>query len=130
MTTPTNPSHFFCPVAVLTLSDAQIIGDDLADSLRDQLLAVAVQSQARNIVLDFQKVTFLSSSGFRPLLSLHRLLRQQNGKLILCRLSPEVREIFEVTRLISTKGQGKAPFEVYPDAVAAVASLSSEIAPA
>lgn len=130
MTTSTNPSHFVCPVAVLSLSDNQIIGDDLADSLRDQLLAMAVQSQARNIVLDFQKVTFLSSSGFRPLLSLHRILRQQNGKLILCRLSPEVREIFEVTRLISTKGQAKAPFEVFPDAVAAVASLSADTVPA
>jgi anti-anti-sigma factor len=122
MTQPT-PSHLQCPVVALTITCNQILGDDLADELRDQLLAIAVQSQAQNVVLDLHKVTFLSSAGFRPLLSLHRLLRQQNGKLLLCCLSPEVLEIFEVTRLISTKGATRAPFEVYPDVPSAVASL-------
>ena len=112
-----------CPVVVLTFMQDQILGDEMADALRDQLLAVAVQSQARNAVLDFQHVKFLSSSGFRPLLSLHRLLRQQNGKLLLCGLCPEVFEIFEVTRLISTKGVTRAPFEVFPDVPSAVTSL-------
>jgi anti-anti-sigma factor len=112
-----------CPVIVLTLQPTQILGDELADVLRDQMLAGAVSTQCQNVVLDFHKVTFLSSAGFRPLLSLHRLLRQQQGRLILCCLSPEVHEIFEVTRLISTKGQTRAPFEVQPDVPTAVASL-------
>jgi anti-anti-sigma factor len=116
-------SHAHCPVIVLKLADSQILGDEMADVLRDEMLALVVQSQAQNVVLDFSKVTFLSSSGFRPLLSLHRLLRQQNGKLILCCLSPEVFEIFEVTRLISPKGLTRAPFEVFPDVPSAVASL-------
>ncbi len=116
-------SHVQCPVVVLTVTEDQILGDELADVLRDQLLAVAVQSQARNAILDFQHVKFLSSAGFRPLLSLHRLLRQQNGKLLLCGLCPEVYEIFEVTRLICTKGVTRAPFEVFPDVPSAVASL-------
>src|SRR4051812_11088155 len=114
MTQP-NDSRLTCPVVVLTLTDSQILGDELADTLRDQMLAVAVQTQAQNVVLDFGRVSFLSSSGFRPLLSLHRLLRQQSGKLLLCCLSPEVREIFEVTRLVSSRGTTRAPFEVYPD---------------
>lgn len=122
MTQPTAP-RLQCPVVVLTITEAQVLGDEMADQLRDQLLAVAVQAQAKNAVLDFQHVQFLSSSGFRPLLSLHRLLRQQNGKLLLCGLTPEVHEIFEVTRLISTKGVSRAPFDVYPDVPSAVASL-------
>ena len=85
--------------------------------------AAGVDNRAHNAILDFQHVKFLSSAGFRPLLSLHRLLRQQNGKLLLCGLCPEVYEIFEVTRLISTKGASRAPFEVFPDVPSAVASL-------
>src|SRR5262245_59830881 len=119
-------THLLCPVVVLTLTDVQITGDELADELRDQMLAVAVQSHCQSVVLDFQKVKFLSSSGFRPLLSLHRLLRQQNGKLMLCGLSPEVQEVFEVTRLVSTKGTTRAPFELYPDVATAIASLSGK----
>lgn len=126
MTQP-NDSHLQCPVVVLTIQNAQILGDEMADTLRDQLLAVAVQSKAQNVVLDFRKVTFLSSAGFRPLLSLHRLLRQQNGKLMLCGLNKDVHEIFEVTRLISTRGQSKAPFEVYPDVASAVSSLNQPV---
>src|SRR5438552_461659 len=122
MTQP-NDSRLQCPVVVLALTDNQILGDELADVLRDQMLAIAVQTQAQNVILDFGRVSFLSSSGFRPLLSLHRLLRQQNGKLLLCCLSPEVFEIFEVTRLICTKGITRAPFEVFPDVPSAVASL-------
>ena len=122
MTQP-SPPHIKCPVVVLTLTEGQILGDELADELRDQLLAITVQAQAQSAVLDFTKVKFLSSSGFRPLLSLHRILRQQGGRLMLCGLSPEVYEIFEVTRLISTKGTTRAPFEVYPDVPSAIAGL-------
>ena len=32
-------------------------------------------------------------------------------------------EVFEVTRLVTTKGAGRAPFEVHPDVPSAVASL-------
>jgi anti-anti-sigma factor len=116
-------SYIQCPVVVLTFTQDQIQGDEMADAIRDQLLAVAVQSQARNAILDFRHVRFLSSTCFRPLLSLHKLLRKQNGKLLLCGLCPEVFEIFEVTRLICTKGITRAPFEVFPDIPAAVASL-------
>jgi stage II sporulation protein AA (anti-sigma F factor antagonist) len=122
MTQPNDP-HLQCPVVVLTITQVQILGDEVADGLRDQLLKIAVETEAKNVVLDFGRVTFLSSAGFRPLLSLHRLLRQQEGKLLLCCLKPEVHEIFAVTRLISTKGFTKAPFEVYPDIPSAVASL-------
>jgi anti-anti-sigma factor len=125
LTNMSNPSppRTQCPVVVLTLQDAQILGDEMADALRDQMLAVAVQAEAQNVVLDFRNVKFLSSAGFRPLLSLHRLLRQRNGKLLLCGLNADVHEIFEVTRLISTKGQTRAPFDVFGDITTAVASL-------
>jgi anti-anti-sigma factor len=108
---------------VLSITDAKILGDEVADELRDQLLAVVVQSGCHTVILDFSAVTFLSSSGFRPLLSLHRLLRQHEGKLLLCGLREDVREIFEVTRLITTKPSVKAPFEVHDTVPEAVASL-------
>ncbi len=122
-------THFQCPVLVLKVTESKILGDDLAEVLREQFLAVAVQSQAQNVILDFQTVKYLSSAGFRPLLSLHRLLRQQGGRLIFANLTPEVREIFEITRLISTRGAGPAPFEVFatvPEAVAGVYQENKE----
>jgi anti-anti-sigma factor len=115
--------HLSCPVVVLKIGAAEVRGDTLADALRDELLAVYVQSSATHAVLDFSAVTYLSSSGFRPLLSLNRQVRQRHGRFILCGLRPEVQETFAVTRLIDTSGATKAPFESFPDVPAAVAVL-------
>ena len=108
---------------VVKLLSEHVMGDDCADEIRDELLSLATVTDATTVILDFQKVTFLSHTGFRPLLSLHRLLRQKDGKLLLCSLSPEIHEIFETTRLISTRVQARAPFQVFPDVPSAVASL-------
>ena len=69
--------HLSCPVAVFHIEDAQVTGDSLADEVRNELLAAYTQVNAVHAVVDLSKVQFLSSAGFRPLLSLHRLLRQQ-----------------------------------------------------
>src|SRR5262245_1865293 len=118
--------HLGCPVLVLTINEAQVVGDDLCDALRDEMLTLTVRSHARNVILDFHKVVYVASAGFRPLLSLHRILREQGGRLILCGLSPEVEEVFEVTRLISSRGSSRAPFEVQKDVPGAVAALFRE----
>jgi hypothetical protein len=50
------------------------------------------------------------------LLDLRRQLRRQGGRLVLCNLAPEVRELFRVTWLLGL-------FEVQPDLRDAVAAL-------
>jgi anti-anti-sigma regulatory factor len=74
-------------------------------------------------VLDFQGVTYLSSVAFRPLLSLHRKLKERGGRLVLCGMSERVAEVFYVTRLVSAAGTPAAPFDLQADVPAAVASL-------
>ncbi len=74
-------------------------------------------------MIDFQPVTYLSSSSFRPLLSLLREVRDGGGRLVLCNLNRDVHEIFSVTRLIATNDSTPAAFEVQADVPAAVASL-------
>jgi anti-anti-sigma factor len=112
-----------CPVMVLAITETEIKGDLQAEQIRDEFLAAYGPSGAINVVLDFAKVTWLTSAGFRPLLSLHRRIRERGGRLVLCNLSPKVAEIFEVTRLVSSAGSSVAPFEKQPDVPAAIASL-------
>ncbi len=114
-----------CPVAVFRIELAQVIGDDLADALRDELLEARRTIGARHVILDFQPVTYLSSASFRPLLSLLREVRAHGGRLILCNLQPYVHEVFAVTRLISSHGSMPAAFEVQANLTAAIASLTA-----
>ena len=68
-----------------------LIVDDDAD-LRG---AVAEQLQAE----DFATVEALSSTVLAVLLALHKSLRAQGGRLAVCGLRPEVREVFVLTGL-------------------------------
>src|SRR4051812_30048274 len=115
--------HLSCPVAVFHIEDAQVTGDSLADEVRNELLAAYTQVNAVHAVVDLSKVQFLSSAGFRPLLSLLRLTRVRGGRLVLCGLSEHLHEPFAVTRLISTTGSTPATFESAPDVPSAVALL-------
>jgi anti-anti-sigma regulatory factor len=115
--------HCECPIIVLRITEAQLQGDPLSDSLREDLLSAVDRSGASHVVIDFGPVTYLASVAFRPLLSLHRKLKEKGGRLVLCGMSAAVAEVFHITRLVSTKGSSTAPFEMQPDVPAAVASL-------
>jgi anti-anti-sigma factor len=117
--------HISCPVVVIRIELAQVIGDSLADTLRDEFLAARRAVNARHVIVDFQAVTYLSSASFRPLLSLLREVRGQSGRLVLCNLQPFVHEVFSATRLISSHGSAPAAFEVQADLPAAIASLNA-----
>jgi len=112
--------HVLCPVVVLKVTETSVKGDELADGLRDEFLAVATQSEAVHVVLDMQDVTFIASTGIRPLLSLNRYLKEKGRRMILCNLHKDVREVFEVTRLISTSGTTPVTFEVQQDVPTAI----------
>ena len=61
------------------------------NALRDYLDQGSVHA-----VIDFEDVTYISSSGLRVLLTARRLARRQGGDVKLCRLSPRVHEIFDM----------------------------------
>ena len=51
----------------------------------------------KNIVLDFEHLDYISSSGLRVLISLHKVLLAVDGKLIIRKPTNMVREVFDVT---------------------------------
>jgi anti-anti-sigma factor len=122
--------HISCPIVVIRIELSQVVGDVLADALREEFLALRRAAGARHVVVDFQPVTYLSSASFRPLLSLLREVRAQQGRLVLCNLQPDVHEVFSVTRLITSHGTTPAAFEVQTDLTAAIASLTAPSAKA
>ena len=115
--------HVICPVVVVKVMEGQIKGDTLADDLRAEFLALATQTEAVHFVLDFQSVTYVASAGIRPLLALNRYLKDKGRRMILCNLHRDVREVLEVTRLLSTSGTTPVTFEAQPDVPTAISVL-------
>jgi anti-anti-sigma factor len=50
-------------------------------------------------VIDFSKVTYLSSAGIRSLLQLEKLLHKRKGKSIYINLSPSIKQVLDITGL-------------------------------
>ena len=48
-------------------------------------------------ILDFTEVEYISSSGLRVLLSLHKTMTASDGQLIICKPTEMVLEVFDVT---------------------------------
>ncbi|MDH5656348.1 MAG: STAS domain-containing protein [Spirochaetia bacterium] len=60
------------------------------------------------VLLNLEKVEYMSSSGLRLFVTLLRKLKEQNRKFRLCNLTPAVVKIFEVVELLDM-------FDIYGD---------------
>ncbi len=60
-------------------------------------IQAAIAAGTRRVLLDLSLVTFLSSSGLRALLLVRKDLLSRQGELRLCRLQPQVYEVFTLT---------------------------------
>jgi anti-anti-sigma factor len=56
----------------------------------------AVQARQCNLVIDFQRIKYISSAGFRSLLIIGKSIESAHRKLVLCGMGPEVRRVFEI----------------------------------
>jgi anti-anti-sigma factor len=108
---------------VLRITEAQVHGDALAETLRDELLAAYQQSGALHVVIDMAEITYLASAGIRPLLGLNRRLHENGGRLVLAGLQPEIASVLSITRLISMSDSTAGTFDTQPDVASAVASV-------
>jgi anti-sigma B factor antagonist len=59
----------------------------------------ASRDGTRNILLNFQNLEYLNSSGIGLLVTLLIRVKRQNQRLLACGLSEHYRQIFELTRL-------------------------------
>ncbi|HPE67689.1 MAG TPA: STAS domain-containing protein [Thermotogota bacterium] len=66
-----------------------------APQLEKQLRLLLDQKVTR-LVLDLEKMNYISSAGLRVLLVVARELDSGSGTIALCNLNPEVREVFDV----------------------------------
>jgi anti-anti-sigma factor len=66
------------------------------------------------VVLDFGTVRHINSSGIARLLRLRKRLIEENGRLVLCGLSPQVSSVFQVTGLDKIFNFAQGPDTAFP----------------
>ncbi|MCL5997655.1 MAG: STAS domain-containing protein [Chloroflexi bacterium] len=65
-------------------------------SILERALLRAFSLGAKAIVIDMGEVTYISSSGLRVLLTARRQARERGGDILLCALSPNVRDVLDM----------------------------------
>jgi anti-anti-sigma factor len=75
-----------------------ILDGTQADRLRDEV-SHCLTAGAGCILIDFQNVTFMDSSGLAALITAVRLIHNQGKKLYLCSVNQQIKMLLELTSM-------------------------------
>ncbi len=89
-------SEFSSEVELASLSGRLDMETAEADSPQ---LMQAVQRSAAGVIVDLQRVDFISSSGLRMLLAAHKSVQESDKRLAVIHAQPAVYKIFKVSAL-------------------------------
>lgn len=98
-------------VHVLTITLQRVASYELAEAMGRELAGAIHGSLSPKVVVDLRNVEYMSSVGYGPFISLRVRVRDAEGRLILCGLSPLLKELFEATRLLINPRSPTALFE-------------------
>ena len=63
----------------------------------EETVKAAMEESDRAVVMDLEKLSYISSAGLRILLMIAKNLASRDGKLALCALSEPIREVIEIS---------------------------------
>ena len=86
-------------VAVVNFVDKKILDEQNIQMIGDDLFRLVDEQNRKKILLNFSNVEFLSSAALGKLITMNRKVQAVKGKLVLCGISKEIREVFEITKL-------------------------------
>jgi len=86
-------------ITVVNFIERKILEAAHIMELGEELLQLIERDGKRDILLDFGNVEFLSSAALNKLIILDKKVKGKAGQLKLCSMTPEIREVFVITRL-------------------------------
>ena len=85
---------------------------DFEENLKSQL-----NDDVNNLIIDLEDLVYISSAGLRAILLLAKALNSKGQKLVLCSLSEQIMEVFEIS------GFNKV-ISIHSDRSSAISSMS------
>jgi len=103
-------------VTILDLEGNVTIGEGTATLRREMRHLIA--EKRPDILLNFARVRYVDSSGLGEMVAAQTTARRAGGRVALLSLPQNVREVFEVTRLVRV-------FDIYDDEPSAVRGMAA-----
>ncbi len=86
-------------ICTATFIVPQLTDDENVEQIGRELFALVDQYGCRKILLDLERVRFITSSVLGKIISLHRRMHRGDGRLILCRPEGEVSNVLNTSKL-------------------------------
>ncbi len=86
-------------VTVARFTDRHLLDQKTVEVLGEQLFSLVDGTGRQKLLLDFSNVQDLSSLAIGMLVTLNKKVRAAGGKLVLCRMDPELRQVMALTQL-------------------------------
>jgi len=96
--------------------DRNILEEAVIQDIGDELTDLVNRNDAPKLLLDFDGVEHLSSAALGTLIKVNNHLRSKEGQLRLCRINPQIYEVFAITKLNKL-------FQIHDDVDAALSSF-------
>lgn len=99
---------------LMRFRDKDILDQVNIHEMGEEMYALVESSPGIKLLVDFDGVLYLSSSALGKLISLKRKVEENSGTIRMCRIKPEIMEVFRITKLDTI-------FKIYPDLTSALA---------
>ena len=86
-------------VTVVSFTDRKILDEQNIQVIGEQLFGLVDESGRKRLLLNFGNVEYMSSAALGKLITLNKKVQASGGKLVLCNIDPQIREVFEITKL-------------------------------
>lgn len=86
-------------VNIVEFADRKILDELCINEIRDELIGLVTDVEGVKLLLSFRNVEHLSSAALGVLITLYKLISEQRGQLRLADISPQIIEVFKITRL-------------------------------
>ncbi len=86
-------------VTIATFTDLTIVDEQQIRDLEAELVSIVQNNGEKRLILDFDRVQFMSSAFLGLLVKVHKRVIEAGGSLQLYNLDPKIYKIFEITKL-------------------------------
>jgi anti-sigma B factor antagonist len=86
-------------VTIARFTDKKILDESNIQIIGNQLFNLVDEDHRQKIILDFTNVEYLSSAALGKLITMDKKVKAAGGKLRLCSIRSDIKEVFKITRL-------------------------------
>jgi anti-anti-sigma factor len=100
-------------IRIIFIDEVRLVDTATIEQCFREIVAILDKTEESNVLLHFGRVVFLSSSALGMLVRLKKKCKEYEISLRLCNITPEIREVFQITSLDKV-------FDIHADAAGAL----------